>query len=87
MNNANIMMLHKQGKTVREIADLVNKSKTTVHRIILQEKRKAENSLDGSVPGGDVGQEGQSGQSYPLIFEPDHDDSFIFELDETYDAL
>lgn len=87
MNNSNIMMLHKQGKTVREIADLVNKSKTTVHRIILQEKRKAENSLDGSVPGGDVGQEGQSGQSYPLIFEPDHDDSFIFELDETYDAL
>jgi len=86
-NHSNIMTLHKDGKSVREIADLVNLSKTTVHRIISQEKKKAECSQDDSVPINDVGQVGQKGQGYPLFFEPDQEDSFIFELDENYNAL
>lgn len=64
--HSRIMTLHKEGKSVREIADLVNMSKTTVHRIISQEKKKAEASSDDSVPSVDVGQVGQTGQS---IFE------------------
>jgi len=86
-NHSNIMMLHKEGKSVREIADLVNKSKTTVHRIILQEKRKEECSQDDSVPSSDMGQVGQKGQDYPFLFEPNQEDSFIFELEENFDAL
>ena len=86
-NYTNIMTLHKDGKSVREIADLVNMSKTTVHRIISQEKKKAELSPDDTVPSEDVGQVGQMGQSYPLFAETDQEESFIFELEENFDAL
>lgn len=86
-NHSNIMTLHKDGKSVREIADLVNLSKTSVHRIISQEKKKSECSQDDAVPCVDVGQVGQTGQGFPLLFEPDQEDSFIFEFDESYDAL
>jgi len=86
-NHSNIMTLHKDGKSVREIADLVNLSKTSVHRIISQEKKKAECSQADSVPIEDVGQVGQIGQGYPFLFESDQEDSFIFELDENYNAL
>ena len=83
-NNSNIMMLHKEGKSVREIADLVNKSKTTVHRIILQEKKKEELIRNGSVPCEDAGQVGQSGQNNSLLFDSDLEDSFYNELDENF---
>ena len=86
-NNSNIMMLHKEGKSVREIADLVNMSKTTVHRIISQEKSRENFSQDGSVPCEDAGQEGQSGQVHPLLFKSEMEDSSIFEIDEDFDAL
>ena len=86
-NHSNIMTLHKDGKSVREIADLVNLSKTSVHRIISQEKKKAESSQDDAVPCEDVGQVGQTGQGYPLLFEPDQEDSFIFEFEENFDVL
>jgi len=85
--HSNIMTLHKEGKTVREIADLVNMSKTTVHRIITQEKQKMESSRDDSVPYCDVGQVGQTGQSHPPLFEFEGKDSFIVELEEDCDAL
>ena len=85
-NNTNIMMLHKEGKSVREIADLVNMSKTTVHRIIMQEKKK-ESSQTDSVPCEDVGQVGQIGQSYSLFDESGEEDPFVFELEDNYDAL
>jgi len=81
-NHTNIMTLHKDGKSVREIADLVNMSKTTVHRIIMQEKRKEELLQDDSVPSSDVGQVGQMGQGDSLFNEPEDEDSFVFELEE-----
>jgi len=84
-NHSNIMTLHKDGKSVREIADLVNMSKTTVHRIITQEKSKKDLLQIETVPSGDVGQVGQMGQSYPLCVEADQEDSFIFELEEKVD--
>lgn len=65
-----IMTLHKEGKSVREIADLVNMSKTTVHRIISQEKKKL--PPDDSVPVGNAGQVGQTGQSD--LFELENSD-------------
>lgn len=83
-NNSNIMMLHKEGKSVREIADLVNKSKTTVHRIILQEKKKEDLIQNGSVPSEDAGQVGQSGHNNSLLFDSDLEDSFYNELDENF---
>ena len=83
-NNSNIMMLHKEGKSVREIADLVNKSKTTVHRIILQEKKKEDIIQNGSVPCEDAGQVGQSGQNDSLLFDSEQEDSFYYELDENF---
>ena len=86
-NHSTIMFYHKEGKSVREIADLVNMSKTTVHRIISQEKSRENFSQDGSVPCEDAGQEGQSGQGYPLLFKSDSEDSFFLEFDESYDAL
>lgn len=86
-NHSTIMFYHKEGKSVREIADLVNMSKTTVHRIISQEKRRENFSQDGSVPCEDAGQEGQSGQVHPLLFKSEMEDSSIFEIDEDFDAL
>lgn len=70
-NYTNIMTLHKDVKSVREIADLVNMSKTTVHRIISQEKKRMTSTPDYSVPSSDMGQAGQMGQSYPLYLDSD----------------
>jgi len=61
--HSNILALHREGKSVREIADLVDRSKTSVHRIITREKMKEELSPAEAVPGGDVGQLGQVGQA------------------------
>ena len=82
-----IEQLLRLGLTRREIADLVNMSKTTVHRIISQEKSRENFSQDGSVPCEDAGQEGQSGQVHPLLFKSEMEDSSIFEIDEDFDAL
>jgi len=49
LTRSNIRSLHREGKSVREIADLVNMSKTTVHRIIAQEKKKEAVSLEDAV--------------------------------------
>jgi len=46
LTRSNIRSLHRDGKSIREIADLVNLSKTTVHRIIAQEKKKEADSLE-----------------------------------------
>jgi predicted ATP-dependent serine protease len=86
-NYTNIMTLHKDGKSVREIADLVNMSKTTVHRIISQEKKRMASTPNDSVPSSDTGQVGQMGQSYPLYLDSDQEDSFFFELEENLDDL
>lgn len=60
--HSNILALHREGKSVREIADLVDRSKTSVHRIISREKMKEGLSPAGTVPCGDAGQLGQVGQ-------------------------
>ena len=62
LTRSNIRSLHQEGKTVREIADLVNLSKTTVHRIITREKEKETVTLGDVVPSRDAGQVGQTGQ-------------------------
>ncbi len=49
LTRTNIRSLHRDGKSIREIADLVNLSKTTVHRIIAQEKKKEAVSLEDVV--------------------------------------
>jgi hypothetical protein len=49
LTRSNIRSLHRDGKSIREIADLVNLSKTTVHRIIAQEKKKEAVSLEDAV--------------------------------------
>ena len=49
-------------ESVREIADLVERSKTSVHRIIAREKRMEGLSPAEAVPCGDAGQLGQMGQ-------------------------
>jgi transposase len=61
--HSNILTLHREGKSVREIADLVDRSKTSVHRIITREKRMEGLSPAEAVPCGDVGQLGQVGQA------------------------
>ncbi len=80
--HSNIMTLSKDGKSVREIADLVNMSKTKVHRIITQEKKKKDFTEVDTVPSSDVGQVGQMGQSAPPIIEPNQEEFFIFEHDD-----
>ena len=64
--HSNILALHREGKSVREIADLVDRSKTSVHRIITREKMKEGLSPAEAVPCGDVGQLGQVGQAGQL---------------------
>jgi len=86
----NILALHREGKSVREIADLVDRSKTTVHRIITREKMKEGLSPAGTVPCGDagqLGQVGQAGQCGTLDTETEPGESFVFDLYEDFDAL
>ena len=91
--HSNILALHKEGKTVREIADLVNMSKTSVHRIIAREKRLEGLSPAGAVPCGDVGQlgqvgqMGQAGQCGTPDTETEPGESFVFDLYDDFDAL
>ncbi len=84
--HSNIISLHKYGKSVREIADLVNLSKTTVHRIISQEKKKEKESLPATVPLEPVGQPGQTGQGVPPAAEANTKCSFVFDIYESWDA-
>ncbi|MDD2311750.1 MAG: helix-turn-helix domain-containing protein [Petrimonas sp.] len=84
-----ILTCHREGKSVREIADLVNRSKTSVHRIIAREKNKEEISVEEAVPLGDVGQMGhlgQLGQSKPVQVHgrPGIRDDLVFEMDENH---
>ena len=74
---------------MREIADLVDRSKTSVHRIIAREKQKEEISVAEGVPPGDVGQVGhlgQLGQSEPVQVQgrPGIRDDLVFEMDENH---
>mgnify|MGYP000891200013 CR=1 FL=1 len=88
--HSNILALHREGKSVREIADLVDRSKTSVHRIIAREKRKEGLSPAEAVPGGDagqLGQVGQAGQCGTLDTETEPGESFVFDLYEDFDAL
>jgi hypothetical protein len=87
-----ILTCHREGKSVREIADLVNRSKTSVHRIIAREKHKEDVSPLEAVPGGDVGQVGQVGHLGQLG-QPETEqvpgrsglrDGFVFEMDENH---
>jgi len=78
--HSNILALHKEGKTVREIADLVERSKTSVHRIIAREKMKEGLPPAEGVPGGDaghLGQVGQAGQCGTLDTETEPGKSFV----------
>jgi hypothetical protein len=84
-----ILTCHREGKSVREIADLVDRSKTSVHRIIAREKNKEEISVEEAVPLGDVGQMGhlgQLGQSEPVQVHgrPGIRDDLVFEMDENH---
>ena len=84
-----ILTCHREGKSVREIADLVNRSKTSVHRIITREKHKEEISVAEAVPPGDVGQVGhlgQLGQPEPVQVHGRSGlrDGFVFEMDENH---
>jgi hypothetical protein len=94
---SNILTLHRDGKSVREIADLVNLSKTTVHRIITQEKKKTVSPED-AVPSGEMGQSGQTGQvgqrgtlsavtgqRVPPPDESDTGGSFLFDLYDNFE--
>lgn len=87
-----ILTCHREGKSVREIADLVDRSKTSVHRIIAREKQKEEISVAEAVPLGDVGQVGQVGHLGQLG-QPETEqvpgrsglrDGFVFEMDENH---
>ena len=82
--HSNILALHREGKSVREIADLVDRSKTSVHRIITREKMKEGLSPAEAVPCGDVGQVGQCGTPDT---ETEPGKSFVFDLYEDFDAL
>jgi hypothetical protein len=67
----------------------VNRSKTSVHRIIAREKNKEEISVEEAVPLGDVGQMGhlgQLGQSKPVQVHgrPGIRDDLVFEMDENH---
>ncbi|MDD4500872.1 MAG: helix-turn-helix domain-containing protein, partial [Bacteroidales bacterium] len=84
-----ILTCHREGKSVREIADLVNRSKTSVHRIIAREKNKEDVAPVEAVPPGDVGQVGhlgQLGQSEPVQVHgrPGIRDDLVFEMDENH---
>jgi hypothetical protein len=84
-----ILMCHREGKSVREIADLVNRSKTSVHRIIAREKNKEDVAQVEGVPPGDVGQVGhlgQLGQSKPVQVHGRSGirDDFVFEINENH---
>jgi len=81
-----ILTCHKEGKSVREIADLVNRSKTSVHRIITREKHKEDVAPVEGVPLGDVGQLGQLGQPEPVQVHgrSGFRDNFVFEMDEDH---
>jgi hypothetical protein len=80
---------------VREIADLVNLSKTTVHRIITREKEKETVPLGDAVPSRDAGQVGQAGQdgtradaaeqegTRPVVAE--QRDSFVFDIYDNFE--
>ena len=70
---------------MREIADLVNLSKTTVHRIITREKEKEPVPLGDAVPSRGAGQAGQAGQCGTLADAADERDPFIFDLCENFD--
>jgi hypothetical protein len=90
-----ILTCHREGKSVREIADLVNLSKTTVHRIITREKEKETVPLGDAVPSRDAGQAGQAGQDgtladaagqcVPPPEEPDPEGSFVFDLYDNFE--
>jgi hypothetical protein len=95
LTRSNIRSLHKEGKSVREIADLVNLSKTTVHRIITREKEKETVPLGDAVPSRDAGQVGQAGQdgtradaaeqegTRPVVAE--QRDSFVFDIYDNFE--
>ena len=87
LTRSNIMSLQKEGKSVREIAEIVNRSKTAVHRIIAREKKKEEEISPATVPLEDVGQAGQVGQDVPLVAEKDTVSSFVFDIYENMGAL
>lgn len=87
LTRSNIMSLQKEGKSVREIAEIVNRSKTAVHRIIAREKKKEEENSPATVPLEDVGQAGQVGQDVPLVAEKDTVSSFVFDIYENMGAL
>jgi predicted ATP-dependent serine protease len=95
LTRSNIQSLHREGKSVREIADLVSLSKTTVHRIITREKEKETVSLGDAVPSRDAGQAGHvgqdgtladaAGQCVPQPDEPDPGGSFVFDLYDNFE--
>ena len=87
LTRSNIMSLQKEGKSVREIAEIVNRSKTAVHRIIAREKKKEEENSPATVPLEDVGQAGQVGQDVLLVAEKDTVSSFVFDIYENMGAL
>ena len=63
-----VLRLSSEGKSMREIASMTGKSKSSVHRIIQDAARK------GTVPSGQMGHAGQMGQeeSFPpsLVSQP-----------------
>jgi len=97
LTRSNIQSLHREGKSVREIADLVSLSKTTVHRIITREKEKETVSLGDAVPSRDAGQAGQTGQcgTVPgvvgqyeaMAAVAERRDPFVFDISENLDFL
>ena len=82
-----ILTCHREVKSVREIADLVNRSKTSWHRSIARENNKEDVAPVEGVPPGDVGQVGhlgQFGQSEPVQVHGRSGilDDLVFEMDE-----